>query len=217
MPTKTIALLPGDGIGPEITASAVELLGKLGDFTFEEHLFGGCSIDAHGTALTPEVEAACKASDAVLLAAVGGAESKKALDHFHVRGKDDHLVIDTWFAVQAASPLPSTPERVRALTKHPLFSMTTPNKVRALIGTFSTANPLQFNRPDGAGYDFLAEQVLALDRFNPQIAARILGCFRSWKGLEAGRRKLAKQALKRVARSKMLSRDGTEIVSKMLE
>ena len=70
--TKTIALLPGDGIGPEITAPTVELLNKLGDFAFEEHLFGGCSIDAHGTALTDEVEAACKASDAVLLAAVGG-------------------------------------------------------------------------------------------------------------------------------------------------
>ncbi len=152
-----------------------------------------------------------------LLAAIGGAEAKKALDHFHDRWKDDHLVIDTWFAAQAASPLPSTLERVRALTKHPLFSMTTPNKVRALIGTFSTANPVQFNRPDGAGYDFLAEQVLALDRFNPQIAARILNCFRSWKGLEPARRKLAKQALRRVARSKTLSRDVTEIVSKMLE
>ncbi len=70
--TKTIALLPGDGIGPEITAPTVELLHRLGDFSFEEHLFGGCSIDAHGTALTDEVEAACKASDAVLLAAVGG-------------------------------------------------------------------------------------------------------------------------------------------------
>jgi len=70
--TKTIALLPGDGIGPEITAPTVELLHKLGDFAFEEHLFGGCSIDANGTALTDEVEAACKASDAVLLAAVGG-------------------------------------------------------------------------------------------------------------------------------------------------
>lgn len=70
--TKTIALLPGDGIGPEITAPTVELLGKLGDFSFEEHAFGGCSIDAHGTALTDEVEAACKRADAVLLAAVGG-------------------------------------------------------------------------------------------------------------------------------------------------
>jgi len=70
--TKTIALLPGDGIGPEITAPTVELLNRLGDFAFEEQLFGGCSIDAHGTALTDAVEAACKASDAVLLAAVGG-------------------------------------------------------------------------------------------------------------------------------------------------
>src|SRR5215208_2307332 len=70
--TKTIALLPGDGIGPEITASTVELLNKLGDFAFEEHLFGGISIDAHGTALTDEVLDACRNADAVLLAAVGG-------------------------------------------------------------------------------------------------------------------------------------------------
>lgn len=70
--TKTIALLPGDGIGPEITAPTVELLKRLGDFAFEEHLFGGCSIDVHGTALTDEVLDACKRSDAVLLAAVGG-------------------------------------------------------------------------------------------------------------------------------------------------
>jgi 3-isopropylmalate dehydrogenase len=70
--TKTIALLPGDGIGPEITAPTVELLRKLGDFAFEEHLFGGVSIDAHGTALTDEVLDACKRADAVLLAAIGG-------------------------------------------------------------------------------------------------------------------------------------------------
>jgi 3-isopropylmalate dehydrogenase len=70
--TKTIALLPGDGIGPEITAPTVELLNKLGDFTFEEHLFGGISIDAHGIALTDHVLGACKQADAVLLAAVGG-------------------------------------------------------------------------------------------------------------------------------------------------
>jgi 3-isopropylmalate dehydrogenase len=70
--THTIALLPGDGIGPEITAPTVELLNRLGDFAFEEHLFGGCSIDAHGTALTDEVTDACKRADAVLLAAVGG-------------------------------------------------------------------------------------------------------------------------------------------------
>jgi 3-isopropylmalate dehydrogenase len=70
--TTTIALLPGDGIGPEITAPTVELLGKLGDFAFEEHLFGGASIDAHGTALTDETLQACRRADAVLLAAIGG-------------------------------------------------------------------------------------------------------------------------------------------------
>jgi 3-isopropylmalate dehydrogenase len=70
--TKTVALLPGDGIGPEITAPTVELLNKLGDFTFDEHLFGGCAIDAHGIALTDHVLDACKQADAVLLAAVGG-------------------------------------------------------------------------------------------------------------------------------------------------
>ena len=152
-----------------------------------------------------------------LLAATGGTEANRALADFHDRWKSDHLVIDTWFATQAASPLPGTLARVRALTEHPLFSKTTPNKVRALIGNFALANQLQFNRPDGQGYDFMAEQVLELDRFNPQIAARILGCFRSWKGLEPSRRRLAKQALRRVAKSKTLSRDVTEIVSKMLE
>jgi 3-isopropylmalate dehydrogenase len=70
--SKTIALLPGDGIGPEITAPTVELLNRLGDFAFEQHVFGGASIDAHGTALTDEVLAACKRANAVLLAAIGG-------------------------------------------------------------------------------------------------------------------------------------------------
>jgi len=72
MATKTIALLPGDGIGPEITAPTVELLNRLGDFAFEEHVFGGASIDAHGVALTDAVLQACQRADAVLLAAIGG-------------------------------------------------------------------------------------------------------------------------------------------------
>jgi 3-isopropylmalate dehydrogenase len=72
MASHTIALLPGDGIGPEITAPTVELLGRLGDFAFEQHVFGGASIDAHGTALTDETLTACRRADAVLLAAIGG-------------------------------------------------------------------------------------------------------------------------------------------------
>src|SRR6266511_3878715 len=68
----SIAVLPGDGIGPEITAPTLEILSRLGDFAFAEHRFGGAAIDAHGTALTDETVAACRAADAVLLAAVGG-------------------------------------------------------------------------------------------------------------------------------------------------
>src|ERR671935_2797896 len=68
----SIAVLPGDGIGPEITAPTLEIISKLGDFAFTEHAFGGASIDAHGTALTDDTLAACRAADAVLLAAVGG-------------------------------------------------------------------------------------------------------------------------------------------------
>jgi aminopeptidase N len=152
-----------------------------------------------------------------LLATQGGPAAEAALADFCGRWLHDHVVIDTWFAAQAQSPLAGTLKRVKALMRHPLFALTAPNKVRALIGTFAAANPVQFNRPDGAGYAFLIDQVLALDRINPQIAARMLGAFRSWRTLEAGRRGLARKALQRLARAKTLSSDVHEIVSKMLE
>ena len=152
-----------------------------------------------------------------LLASHGGKEGDRALADFHNRWKGDHVVIDAWFAAQAQSPLAGTLKKVKALTEHPLFSLTAPNKVRALVGTFAAANPVQFNRPDGAGYAFVADNVLALDRLNPQIAARMLGAFRSWRALETGRRGQARKALQRVARAKTLSSDVQEIVAKMLE
>jgi len=152
-----------------------------------------------------------------LLAARGGAEAKAALADFYDAWHKDHVVIDTWFAAQAQSPLAGTLTRVKALTKHPLFSLTAPNKVRALVGTFASSNPLQFNRPDGAGYAFLADQVLALDRLNPQIAARMLGAMRSWRALESGRRAKARKALQRIVRARSLSPDVQEIASRVLE
>ncbi len=152
-----------------------------------------------------------------LLAAYGGPDAERALADFHDRWKRDNVVIDTWFAAQAQSPLAGTLKRVKALTRDPLFAMIAPNKVRALIGTFAAGNPVQFNRTDGAGYAFVADQVLALDRINPQIAARLLGAFRSWRALETGRRGQARKALQRIARAKTLSSDVQEIVSKMLE
>jgi len=152
-----------------------------------------------------------------LLAGSRNPERETALEHFYERWRHDHIVIDTWFAAQAISPMAKTLARVRALTRHPLFSLTAPNKVRALIGNFAAANPVQFNRPDGAGFQFVAEQVLALDRFNPQVAARMLGTFRSWRSLEPVRRNKAKSVLRGVAKTKGLSRDVYEIVHKMIE
>ncbi len=152
-----------------------------------------------------------------LIAAVSSPERASVLANFFERWQHDHLVIDTWFAVQAQSPRPETLDDVRSLTKHPLFRLTTPNKVRALIGTFATGNPLQFNRPDGAGYAFLADKVLEIDPLNPQIAARLLGAFRSWRSLEPGRQAQARIALDRVASAADLSRDCREIVSRMVE
>jgi len=144
-------------------------------------------------------------------------ERTEALQQFHDRWRDDHLVIDHWLICQATSSLSSTLETVRALTTHPVFSLKNPNKVRSLIGAFCGSNQLQFNRPDGAGYEFLAEQVLAIESFNPQVAARLLGALRSWRTLEPGRRKLARKALEKVAAKDGLSRDVYEIVTKILE
>jgi aminopeptidase N len=144
-------------------------------------------------------------------------ERQAGLDRFYERWHEDHLVIDHWFAMQAVSTLPTTLSTVHKLASHRLFSLRNPNKVWALIGAFAGSNPLNFNRPDGKGYEFVANKVLEIDAFNPQVAARLLGAFRSWKALESGRRKLARQTLQNVKKSRDLSRDTYEIVSKMLE
>jgi aminopeptidase N len=152
-----------------------------------------------------------------LLAARSGDLRKSALDDFYARWSSDPVVIDTWFSAQAVAPTPATLNRVRALLRHPLFSLTAPNKVRSLIYAFAMQNPMQFNRADGGGYKLVADQVLAIDAFNPQVAARLAGCFRSWRGLEPGRRRLAKAELTRILKRGDLSRDLFEIVTKTLE
>jgi aminopeptidase N len=139
-----------------------------------------------------------------------------ALDDFYRRYADDPLIIDKWLALQAAIPEPETLGRVRALTDHPAFSMANPNRVRSLIGAFAQANHTQFNRIDGNGYDFVADIVLQLDPKNPQVAARIMGAFRSWRALEAKRRERAQATLRRVAQAPSLSRDVHDIVARTL-
>ena len=88
------------------------------------------------------------------------------------------------------------------------------NRLRALVGGFATGNATQFNRPDGAGYAFLARVVTDTDPRNPQVAARLLQAFRSWRALEGGRRSLAKAALERVAGVAGLSPDVRDIVDR---
>jgi len=143
-------------------------------------------------------------------------ERTAALDDFYRRYESDPLVIDKWFALQAAIPEPATLDRVRKLTVHPAFSFANPNRLRALIGAFAQANQTQFNRPDGAGYDFLADAVLALDAKNPQVAARLLAAFKSWRALESARRARAEATLRRVAATASLSRDVADIVRRSL-
>jgi aminopeptidase N len=143
-------------------------------------------------------------------------ERAQALDDFYARYADDPLIIDKWLALQAAIPEPATLDRVRALTSHRAFSMANPNRIRALIGSFAQANHTQFNRTDGAGYDFVADIVLMLDPKNPQVAARLMGAFRSWRALEAQRRARAEATLRRVAAAPTLSRDVHDIVARTL-
>jgi aminopeptidase N len=151
-----------------------------------------------------------------ILALYDRPERAQALEDFYSRYADDPLIIDKWLALQAAIPEPATLDRVQALTAHAAFSMANPNRVRALIGSFAQVNHTQFNRIDGAGYDFIADAVLALDPKNPQVAARLMGAFRSWRALEAKRRARAEATLRRVAAAPALSRDVHDIVARTL-
>jgi aminopeptidase N len=144
------------------------------------------------------------------------AERTGAFNDFYERYKDDPLIVDKWFALQAMTPDPATLDRVRALTAHPAFSMANPNRVRSLIGSFAQGNPTQFNRADGAGYEFVADRILALDPANPQVASRMSTAFRSWHALEPVRRARAQAALQRIAAAPKLSRDVSDIVQRAL-
>jgi len=142
-------------------------------------------------------------------------ERRPALEAFYERWKDEPLVVDKWLAVQAASRLPVTLARVRELLDHPAFDIKVPNKVYALIRSFS-ANHVRFHAADGSGYGFLADQVLALNELNPQVAARMARGFDRWKKFDEKRRARAKAALERVRDASGLSKDVAEIVGKAL-
>lgn len=140
----------------------------------------------------------------------------RSLDSFYVQWRQEALVIDKWFTLQATSSMPNAFATVQALMKHAAFDMKTPNRVRSLIGAFSQANPLHFHAQNGEGYRFLADQVLALNTLNPQIASRMVTGLAQWRRYDAARQGLMKQQLQRIVATEHLSKDVYEIASKSL-
>lgn len=141
-------------------------------------------------------------------------ERAQVLQDFYDRWQDEPLVIDKWFALQATSSLPGTLDAIRALTRHPAFTLRNPNRARALISSLAMGNPLHFHAADGAGYAFLADQVLALNAANPQLAARILVPLGRWQRHDPGRQAAMQAQLDRILATPDLSRDVYEIAAK---
>jgi len=143
-------------------------------------------------------------------------EKAWALELFAENFKDNPLVMDQWFSVQAGSGLPGGLARVKALMQHPAFNIKNPNKVRALIGAFAGQNLINFHAADGSGYRFLADLVIELNAFNPQIASRQLAPLTRWRKYDSARQALMKAELERIRASGELSSDVFEVVSKSL-
>ncbi|MGD8345802.1 MAG: aminopeptidase N, partial [Lysobacterales bacterium] len=140
-----------------------------------------------------------------------------ALTEFENRWSGDALVMDKWFSLQASVPGAQTVADVQRLLEHPEFSIRNPNKVRALLGVFSAANPTAFHAADGSGYRLLSAQVYELDTLNPQVAARLVAAFNSWVRFGRERRLLMQAELERIAAKPGLSSDVEEIVISALK
>ena len=144
-------------------------------------------------------------------------ERTEALADFYARWREEALVVDKWFALQAMAQRPDAIEVVTGLLGHEAFTLANPNRVRSLIGAFAQANPTGFHRPDGAGYAFVADHVLALDRRNPQVASRLAQPFGRWRRYDATRQDHMRGQLERILATEGLSRDVYEIAIKSLK
>ena len=143
-------------------------------------------------------------------------ERETAFSEFENRWRKNTVVMDKWFALQAISCLPKTLDHVRKLTSHSAYEENNPNKIRALISTFSRFNQLRFHAGDGSGYEFIAEQVLRVDPLNPQIAARLVSVFNNWEKFTETHKTKMNYQLQKIVKTPKLSGDVFEIVSKAL-
>ncbi len=142
--------------------------------------------------------------------------STSLLTAFYQKHSTDHLLVDKWFAVQALIPDAGAAARVKRLMQHEAFTLKTPNRVYALVRNFIGGNFRGFHVASGAGYQLAAETILALDTINPQVASRLATGFRSWRMFDATRRAKAQAALRKIVKTKGLSRDVYEIISRTL-
>jgi aminopeptidase N len=152
------------------------------------------------------------------LVSSGHALAEQALQRFHAMFKDEPLVLDKWFALQAGAPdrggnvLPA----VKQLMRHPDFNIRNPNRARSVIFSYCSANPGAFHRTDAAGYVFWSERVIELDAINPQVAARLARALDRWTKLVEPCRSAAREAIARVAAKADLSNDVREVVTRAL-
>ena len=148
--------------------------------------------------------------------AVSEEQRTAVIEGFEQKWQNDALVMDGWFGSQASVAKPGALAAVKKLMHHPQWTITNPNKVRALVGRFAMANLSQFHAIDGTGYDFLADFVNELDPINPQAAARMTTALRTWRRLEPKRRGLAQSALEKIRDQPGVSPDTFEVASKTL-
>ncbi len=150
-----------------------------------------------------------------ILASLDGPERQSALDAFYERFRVDALVVDKWFTLQALAQRSETIDDVERLASHPAFSIANPNRLRALAGAFA-ANPWVCSHASGRGYRFVADMILAADKLNPQVAARLVPPLGRWRRMEPGRSASMRAELERIAGTPGLSRDVFEQASKSL-
>ncbi len=147
---------------------------------------------------------------------IGGEAFEQALEAFYARWRDEPLVVDKWFSVQARAPGPGALGRVIGLTAHPAFDAKTPNRLRALVAGFSQFNPAAFHDPSGAGYRFLADQILVVDRFNPNVAARLIEPLGGFRRFTPGLAEKMKAELERILGAEGLSKNVCELAARAL-
>lgn len=184
--------------------------------------FIACADSAHGEKLAlAQLATATNMTDRLaalsVLTHIPGKAREAALAEFGERYRDEPLVLDKWFALQAVIPEDDVLERIAQLILNPAYAISNPNRVRSVFGAFAMSNPTQFNRADGKGYQLLADLALALDDINPQITARLMTAFGPWRTMNAARRHHAEQQLRRIAAKPDLSRDTADIIQRSLD